>query len=140
MTTNQNPGLRHQPKARLFFRVVGGVVLVVGAVLFVRGLTAVFGADDFEGPAGGDVASFIGGLLLAGVGLQLLYLGFMGAAVRYGAGEVAPVARESLDYVTRRTGTDAPAPDRQSGPYCRECGVRNDEEARFCDGCGSALT
>ena len=26
-----------------------------------------------------------------------------------------------------------------AGPYCRSCGVRNDPDARFCDGCGQSL-
>ena len=26
-----------------------------------------------------------------------------------------------------------------TGPFCRSCGVRNDEDARFCDGCGASL-
>ncbi len=26
-----------------------------------------------------------------------------------------------------------------AGPFCRSCGVRNDDDARYCDGCGQSL-
>jgi hypothetical protein len=64
------------------------------------------------------------------VGGWLLQAGFGGAAARFAAGELAPVAKDSLDYVTD---------SEKTGPFCSKCGVRNDTGARFCDACGTAL-
>ena len=77
---------------------------------------------------------FVGIPMLA-VGGWLAMAGFGGAAARYVAGEGAPVARDSLDYLTRRH----PAAEPTGGPYCRACGTRNDAAASFCDSCGTSL-
>jgi hypothetical protein len=120
---------------RLFFQIVGPVVAVVGLALFVAGVRAVFGQfDDYDGPTGGDVARFMGGFLLFGVGLQLTYVGWMGKAARYTAGEVSPVIRDAYEQIANQ----ADQSDR-TGPFCSKCGVRQDAEARFCDACGSPV-
>jgi hypothetical protein len=73
----------------------------------------------------------------------------MGTAARYGAGETVPVVKDSASYLTDGEGVlgvgrtvddrpSAPAAS-QPGPYCRSCGVLNDDDARFCDGCGTSL-
>jgi hypothetical protein len=53
---------------------------------------------------------------LAGVLLLVAGLGFLGVG---------------------RTAT--PPAETVTGPYCSHCGTRNDEGAKFCDSCGSAL-
>ena len=75
------------------------------------------------------------GLPLLAVGGWLAMAGWGGAMARYTAGEGMPVARDSLDYLTRTH----PAAEPTGGPYCRQCGTRNDAEARFCDSCGTSL-
>jgi uncharacterized membrane protein YhdT len=119
-----SPGFRNQAGIRTTFRVLGGVVLVVGVVMFGYGISQVFGSDDV--PGGFQIACFMGGLLVIGFGLMLLQGGFMGAAARYAAGETMPVVKDSLTSLS-------------AGRYCSCCGVRNDEGAKFCDSCGSAL-
>jgi hypothetical protein len=127
------PGLANQRGVRLFFQVVGPVLIVVGLALFIAGVRAVFGhMDDFDGPSGGDIARFMGGFLLFGIGLQLTRVGFLGASARYVSGEVSPVIRDAYTHVTER-------PAERKGPFCTRCGVRQDEEARFCDACGSPV-
>jgi hypothetical protein len=152
MTTTPGPGLRQQAGARTFFRVAGCLLLPLGVLVFGWGLLNVFGAtDSFDGPEGRHIAAFIGGLPLIGVGLMCLQVGFLGVAARYGAGETMPVVRDSAAYLSDGEGilgvgrtvddrTQAAAGAAASGPYCRSCGVRNDEDARFCDGCGSSLS
>ena len=81
---------------------------------------------------------FVGIPLLA-VGGWLAMAGFGGAAARYVAGEGAPVARDSLDYLTRPAATSVATGRRTGGPYCRACGTRNDAAASFCDSCGKSL-
>ncbi len=146
MSTTPGPGLRNQAGARTFFRVLGIVLTPVGVVVFVWGLTKVFGDTGFEGPEPSHIVAFIGGLPLIGFGLMALNVGFLGAAARYGAGETMPVVRDSASYLTDgegilgvgRTVDDGPR-STVTGPYCRACGVRNDADARFCDGCGASL-
>jgi len=91
---------------------------------------------------------FFGAVPLFAVAGFSLQAGFMGAAARYGAGETMPVVRDSAAYLTHgegilgvgRTVGDPPgARSGVTGPFCTKCGVRNDEGARFCDACGTAL-
>jgi hypothetical protein len=119
------PGFARQAQYRTTFRVLGTIVLVVGLVVFVYGVVSVLGSE-YE-PEGRSIVAFIAGLPIIGVGLMLLQWGFLGAAARYGAGEAMPVVKDSLDYL-------------KTGPFCSKCGVRNDEDAKFCDSCGAALT
>ncbi len=130
-----SPGLARQAQYRTTFRVLGAVVLVVGIVTFGYGIRSVFGSED--APSGAQIAAFMGGLLVVGVGLMLLQWGFVGAAARYGAGETMPVVKDSAAYLS--DGEGILGVGRTAGPYCSRCGVRNDGAARFCDSCGTAL-
>ena len=68
---------------------------------------------------------------------------------RYVAGETMPTVKQSAAYLSDgesimgvgRTVDDGTAAGTQpaTGPFCRACGVRNDEDARFCDGCGASM-
>ena len=130
-----SPGLARQAEYRTTFRVLGGVLLVVGIGTFGYGIMSVFGSED--APGGAQIAAFMGGLLVVGVGLMLLQWGFVGAAARYGAGETMPVVKDSAAYLS--DGEGILGVGRTAGPYCSRCGVRNDGAARFCDSCGTAL-
>ncbi|CAB4689256.1 unannotated protein [freshwater metagenome] len=141
------PELPATSTTRTTFRVIGAVLLPVGIVVFGWGVTGVFASDVFE-PEGVRIVAFIGGLPLIGIGLMALNIGFLGAQSRYVAGETMPTLKRSAAYLSDgegimgvgRTVDDgaARAPG-AGGPYCRGCGVRNDEDAKFCDGCGSTL-
>jgi len=140
------PGFIRQTRYRNAFRVLGAAVLVVGIVMFGYGITSVFGSEEF--PGGLQIFCFMGGLLVIGLGLMFLQAGFLGAAARYSAGETMPVVRDSASYLSdgqgilgvgRTVDDGAPRGGATSGPYCRSCGVRNDADARFCDGCGASL-
>lgn len=144
------PGLPAQAGARTALRVGGAVLLLLGVAVFGYGLVSVFGSmDSFDPPRGGQIAAFIGGLPLIGVGLGMLNAGFLGAQARYVAGETAPVLRDTAAYLSdgegvlgigRTVDDGSPAPGAAaSGPFCRSCGVRNDDDARFCDSCGTSL-
>lgn len=156
MSSTPRPGLAQQAGVRTAFRVGGLVLLPVSLLVFGWGIVGVFGSvDSFDGPSGPHLLAFLGGLPLLGVSIMLLQAGFVGAAARYGAGETMPVLKDSAAYLSDGEGVlgvgrtvDDRADDRAgenpgaapaAGPYCRSCGVRNDQEARFCDGCGSSL-
>ena len=58
-------------------------------------------SDEMGGPPSRFFLAFAG-LPLMAVGSWLLMAGFGGAAARFGAGELAPVAKDTIDYVRER--------------------------------------
>ena len=135
-------------RTRLVLRVLGGVLLLAGVAAFGWGVYTVFTHEGFDGPPGLAVLAFIGGLPVIGVGLGMLNVSTIGAQSRYVAGETMPTLKQSAAYLSDGEGimgVGRTVDDRErgtaaaGGPYCRSCGVRNDEDARFCDGCGSSL-
>ena len=122
------PGLAHQAGVRTFARVAAVVLLVLGAVLLYRGGSQF--ADAMDDPM--DTSGFGPILLVAAGGFCVVLafaaanVGWMRAGTSYVAGETVPVIRESLDHLA-------------AGPYCRQCGTRNDDRATFCDSCGQSL-
>lgn len=129
--------------SRTTLRLVGGVLALAGAVIGVIGVVRF--ASEF-GDAGADsgpgsILMLGGGGMMLVVGLALLNAGTIGAQSRYVADETAP-AVGTVGRAFRGESQDsrsAEGPSRGAGPFCRECGVRNDADARFCDGCGSSL-
>ncbi|RYP85014.1 zinc ribbon domain-containing protein [Nocardioides guangzhouensis] len=135
-----DPGYSRQSTIRFYFRVAAVVVLVLAAYFLFVGFRDVV-------TAGSEPTRFwmlFVGLPLLAVGGWLAMAGWGGAMARYTAGEGLPVARDSLDYLSSGEGlgnlgrTHAVA-EPTGGPYCRQCGTRNDAEARFCDSCGASL-
>lgn len=144
MSSNDLP---RTARTRTTLRIVGVVLLLVGIPVFGWGIYTVFTYEGFDGPPGPAILAFIGGLPLIGVGLGALNASTIGAQSRYVAGETMPTVKQSAAYLSDgegimgvgRTVDDRERGAAASGPYCRSCGVRNDEDARFCDGCGSSL-
>ncbi len=144
MTSNELP---ETARTRLGLRVVGLLLLLGGGAVFAWGITTVFGYDGYDSPPGLAIAAFLGGMPVAVVGLGMLNASTIGAQSRYVAGETMPTLKQSAAYLSDgegimgvgRTVDDRERGAAAHGPYCRSCGVRNDEDARFCDGCGSSL-
>jgi len=146
-----SPGLRQQSGLRTLFRVLGVVLAPLGVLLLAVGFYRFVTFD----PSGWDAGPpdgflmFALGSIVAVAGFAFLSAGFMGATARYSAGETMPVVKDSAAYLSDgegilgvgRTVDDQPSTRQAAaGPYCRSCGVRNDEDAKFCDGCGTALS
>lgn len=94
---------KHHDKARNFFRVAGPVVLVIGGLFMLVGLGSFFSAfGSHGGPPKYFWCAFIGMPLLV-VGITLCKLGYAGAALRYLAGESAPVAADTVNYTAEAT-------------------------------------
>lgn len=128
--TQTAPGYQDQRSKRTALRILGVVLFGGGLVLTVVAFADLFStmsSDDMEVPSRFFLA-FIG-LPLLGVGGWCLQLGFLGAAAKYSAGEVAPTARDTLGFMGLTDG----------GVTCANCGSRNPSTAKFCDDCGRPL-
>jgi hypothetical protein len=101
---------------------VGGLLTLIGLIDFASS----FG-DPSSGLPGGFVLLFIGVPLL-GIGGTLFKFAFLGEIGRYGAGELAPVAKDTLDYIKG-----------QDEVVCPSCGRANEVGSNFCEHCGAAL-
>lgn len=151
MSTPSEDQLPRTARARTTFRVVGVVLLLAGLVIGGIGIDGFLdqaGSTELE-PGFGPILTIGAGGFLVVLGLGALSAGTLGAQSRYVAGETMPTVRQSAAYLSDgegimgvgRTVDDGAAAGTQpaTGPFCRACGVRNDEDARFCDGCGAPM-
>ena len=84
--------------ARTVLRVGGPVIALVGLVLIVVGVGNFFASmGSFEPPR--YFWCVFAGMPLLMVGLVMCKFGYMGAIFRYWAGETAPVAKDTFNYV-----------------------------------------
>jgi hypothetical protein len=120
----------HQQKQE-GLRTLGGVLAVVGGILTAVGMISFFSAFGGHGMPQYFWCAFIG-LPMFGTGMNLLRYGYLGTATRYVAGEVAPVVKDTIEYITE----DARKP---AGLTCQICGAANPDDARYCSSCGGDL-
>ncbi len=149
---------------RAALRVFGPLLPMIGGGFLIAALVDFFRAFGGSGPPRLFWCAFVG-MPMLGVGVALTKLGFTGAVARYVAGEIAPVGKDTLNYVAEETeeGLEALAGavgrglrgqtrgagttpgvrchkcnavnDAEAG-FCSERGELNDPDARFCDHCG----
>jgi hypothetical protein len=137
---------------RAFLRFIGPLMVLVGLSLVGVAMVSFFSAVGGGGPPRYFWCAFLG-MPILGVGIAACKFAFMGAVARYAAGEVAPVARDTINYMADGTkdsirtvaqaaaeglrgGTNAPGP---AQVRCHKCNALNDADAKFCDNCGAAL-
>jgi len=137
-------------------RVVGPLILVTGILLTVTGiLLAAIGMFCF-------ICFAFLGLPLVFVGTLMTFAGFMGRIARYTQAEMAPVARDTFNYMADGTqdgirtvataigqgvgagisaaGANAAPPGHASEKVrCHKCNHLQDAGAKFCSTCGVAL-
>ena len=90
---------------RTLLRTAGLVLTAVGAVFMVIFITDFLGMA--ENPGHGfpsRIWCMFVGVPLVGIGLALLKVGFLGPVARYVAGEVVPVAKDSLEALSPERG------------------------------------
>ena len=127
-TDRTGPGLRHQSRVRTSARVAAVALLVLGAYLLYRGISGFVDQAQSSSvePDFGPILTIAAGGFCVVFGLAAANVGWLRSQASYVAGETVPVVKDSLDHL-------------RAGPYCRQCGTRNDDEARFCDSCGQSL-
>jgi hypothetical protein len=128
-------------------RVVGPLVAAVGLVFTIAGIASFFASFGTFEPPRHFWCAFVG-LPLVTLGVAITRYAFMGRVSRYVAGETAPVAKDTFNYLAEGTqpGVRAVATAvgeglRGSGSelQCAKCGQRNNSDARFCQKCGANL-
>lgn len=89
-------------KQRAFLRVLGPAVLLVGGILVAIGFISFFSAFSGHGHPGKFWCAMIG-MPVSFVGIALCKFGYMGKIALYTAGELAPVGRDTINYMGRET-------------------------------------
>jgi len=95
-----NPGHNNQ---RAVLRLVGPLVLVTGLIFIAVGLIDFFSAFGRLGEPPEYFWCMFVGMPLTFVGLVLCNFAFMGSMARYTAGELAPVGKDTFNYVAKET-------------------------------------
>lgn len=143
---------RHDGK-RGILRVAGMTCLGLGILFAIVGLASFFSTFSHGGGMPHYFWCLFAGLPLVWLGAVLSGAGFAGAAARYLAGESAPVAKDTLNYMADETkeGVKAVAGAAAEGivaglhaakplpVLCRQCNQPNEGDAKFCKGCGATL-
>ncbi|TIC88209.1 zinc ribbon domain-containing protein [Nocardioides sp. GY 10113] len=133
MTTNEPDEV--SPAVRRTGRVLLAVTLAVTLYCCYRAYQAQ-SADLWDG--GDAMFWWVAGAMLSFFLTFLAFAAAFGTAPRYRVKvDLAPSAQATLG--ASRDARDPRAASGAAGPYCRECGVRQNVEARFCDACGTPL-
>jgi transcriptional regulator with XRE-family HTH domain len=149
--------LEPQKETRHKIRTIAWIVLAIGLLFMALGLVLFF-SDFFDmtmDPSRGVFGIIfisLGGIVLM-VDLVLMIFGYAGSVGRYAASEVAPVVKDTSNYMMSGTRDEfgktiqtvagsvkeglTPS---DKGPVCPKCGTLNEKGACYCDNCGAALT
>jgi ribosomal protein L40E len=130
----------------------GGLLATAAGVVFAGvGFISFFSSFGSFEPPRYFWCAFVG-LPLAAIGVTMLRWAYMGAVVRYAAGEVAPAGKDTMDYLASETsqsvqtvaeavgkGLAAAGSPHSTVVLCHKCNAENDPQAKFCGNCGAAL-
>ncbi|EOC99972.1 zinc ribbon domain-containing protein [Caldisalinibacter kiritimatiensis] len=149
---NNNINKNHEQK-RKTIRTIGTVVLITGIIFTAVGFISFFSSFGSFEPPKYFWCSFIG-LPLLGIGGGLLKMGYMGSVARYTAEEIAPVTKDTFNYMADGTSEGvrkisksisegikeaSEGNDDKTLVKCFKCNEVNDSDAKFCKNCGAAL-
>jgi hypothetical protein len=152
MSQNLDP---HHRETRAILRIVGPGIALVGLVFVIVGIASFFASFNSHSMPRRFWCVFVG-MPLLGVGVGISKFAFLGTVGRYVAGEVAPVAKDTMNYMADGTkgavrtmatamgeglragmgDKDTTMAERQT---CSSCGEANDDTAKFCKSCGKPL-
>lgn len=146
----QTPG---QNATRDFLRKAGPVMFGAGLICIIIGLV-----DFFMAGSGREPRLFwllFMGMPLMFVGGVMSQFGFLGAVTRYVAGEGAPVAADTANYMAEETkgAVETVAKSAAKGivegieagrgagktNFCPHCGIALEANFKFCPNCGKSL-
>ena len=142
-----NPG---HDTARNLLRIAGPTVFAVGGLFMLIGLVSFFAAFGGSGPPRLIWCCFVG-MPLIFIGSVMTQFGYMGAIFRYQAGEIAPIGKDTFNYMADGTQrgvhtiataigaglADGASREKTNCPHCEHA---NDLKARFCNACGAVIS
>ena len=159
---NEQEKLNPKHSAALrFLRTTGPVLAVAGLICIVIAFVNFFSA--VLGPSAGPPRLFwlfFVGMPPLAVGILMTKVGFAGKIARFFAAELAPVAKDTFNYMAEETqdgvktvaraisagikeGTETPPSEAndpsKAAPLCSACGFTETADARFCSRCGRPL-
>lgn len=134
-------------------RAIGPVMVAVGLLFLIVGIGSFFASFGSFGPPRYFWCAFVG-MPILGVGVGICKFAFMGPVARYMANEIAPVGKDTFNYMADGTkdavrdlagavgdGLRAGAgPEQARLVRCHKCNSDNDSAANFCNNCGAALS
>ncbi|MGB0768126.1 MAG: double zinc ribbon domain-containing protein [Phycisphaeraceae bacterium] len=146
---------------RSILRIIGPLVLIAGIILTLIGFSTFvtgFGqSESFGAPPPGFKRFFLAflGLPMIAFGAAMTKFAFMGAVARYASSEIAPVGKDTANYMIDGTkdavsglaqsvgsglaaGLTGQATDIET-VACPGCDEACDSGARFCSQCGTAI-
>ncbi|MBN2712440.1 MAG: zinc ribbon domain-containing protein [Planctomycetes bacterium] len=155
---NGNDGRRLDPGhdgMRSALRVIGPMMMAVGGILLAVGLIDFFSSFGSLEPPKLFWCAFIGMPIMA-MGMGITKFAYMGKIARYVAGEAAPVARDTFNYMAVGTAEGVKNVASAIGQgisegmrgksgvdsallACASCGAGNETDAKFCNECGSPI-
>lgn len=140
-----NPG---HTQLRSKLRIIGPIILGIGILLVIAAVIDVL-TDPFNGFPFAFLA--FAGMPMMFVGGVMTNMAYMGAAMRYAAGETAPVGKDTFNYMahgTRDGVRDVASairegftgePTQPNHIPCSQCNHPNDHDAMFCEACGKPM-
>ena len=134
---------------RTVLRLFGPLVALTGLIFIVVGMVDFFSAAGSHHAPTKFWCLFVGMPVLF-VGLVLSKFAFLGRIGRYMAGEMAPVAKDTINYMAAGTresvreiagaiGEGLRGEGTGPGIRCPGCGDENQGDANFCSNCGKKL-
>jgi hypothetical protein len=135
--------LKDNPRLRKKLKVGGFICLISGLLCMLIAFIDFFGSIGSFDPPSLFWLFFIG-MPLTFVGSVLLSYSYMGQVARYTSSQVAPVVKDTTNYLI--DGTKDEIVDlvqgirgQQGKCKCPFCGDENDADAIYCDYCGKKL-
>jgi RNA polymerase subunit RPABC4/transcription elongation factor Spt4 len=136
---------------RQVLRILGPLAAAVGLLLIATGFGSFFMSFGTFEPPRYFWCAFLGMPLLF-LGIAMSQFGFLGAVARYQARELAPVGKDTFNYLAEGTkdgvqtiasavaaGFAQDASQTGNGVPCPRCGHVCSVQAKFCDACGTSL-
>ena len=138
--------IQENEKAKRVLKTIGFIALPLGVILAGSGIFDAFRRSEafphHQGGFGFVFRIFLG-FALVFVGISCLSYAYMGKVARYAASEIAPVKKDTANYLI--DGTKDEISDLfhkikgQTIVNCPYCGDENDPDAIYCDYCGRKL-
>ncbi len=133
---------------RSILRVAGPLFIFIGVVILIIAMVDFFSAFGSFGQPDKFYLFFLA-IPFIFLGVIATSYGFMGAVARYKANELAPVAKDTINYMAEGTKDSVRTIARSikegisesegAKVVCQKCGTMNASDSRFCKNCGTTL-